>query len=447
MSWIPASLRPPLLGERVLIRLPGIINETRVGRLEMLRAGIPDEPSSEPYGAIIPIWIGDDGCRFYLGTDPQGHEAVVSHWQPLAGAPLDKDPSILRNIQREARMWTDHNFPGTDANRKYLGVVEEVGEWAHARLKRMDGIRGTPEEHIAAEKDAMGDIIIFMLGYADYTGWDLHSILEHTWAHVRQRDFQEYPKTGFPPIVAEDDYGLPTGTRWYLLGDHWHWRHPGGNTPCGIGNPAFYKIEKSNITTKPDERVCPQCDAYRSGPSYNGDPCSECGLPVWHHPVQDKWYHVDPEAECPVADGKAPPADVAAYIEQRTPDDSKTYIVGGGAGSDVADSDYQTMIANGTHVTVSGDNSVGVGAGLTVAEANRILIDVTWVVDVEDSIASTDYPWVARTGYKGMLDAVGEDIIGRGRTSQAAVLDAHIRLLNAIARSLAQTEGALKVRR
>jgi len=38
-----------------------------------------------------------------------------------------------------------------------MGLVEEVGELAHAHLKNEQGIRGTPEEHVQAKVDAIGE--------------------------------------------------------------------------------------------------------------------------------------------------------------------------------------------------------------------------------------------------------------------------------------------------
>jgi hypothetical protein len=64
--------------------------------------------------------------------------------------------------------WVARNFPpGPDdipGNDSILGVVEELGELAHAHLKAKQGIRGTQAEHDAAAKDAIGDITVYLLG-------------------------------------------------------------------------------------------------------------------------------------------------------------------------------------------------------------------------------------------------------------------------------------------
>lgn len=64
--------------------------------------------------------------------------------------------------------WVAKNFPPYEGevpgNDSILGCIEEAGELAHAHLKNKQGIRGTPEEHEAAAKDAIGDIVIYLLG-------------------------------------------------------------------------------------------------------------------------------------------------------------------------------------------------------------------------------------------------------------------------------------------
>lgn len=62
----------------------------------------------------------------------------------------------------QQKEWSDRNF---GANRPphwpLLGLMEEVGEYAHAQLKMEQGIRGTVDEHLAAQRDAVADIVIF----------------------------------------------------------------------------------------------------------------------------------------------------------------------------------------------------------------------------------------------------------------------------------------------
>lgn len=44
-----------------------------------------------------------------------------------------------------------------------------------------------------------------------------------------------------------------------------------------------------------------------------GEPCADCGEPVWHNSDgEDCWYHVDPAIICFLANGKAPPMGIVA---------------------------------------------------------------------------------------------------------------------------------------
>ena len=142
-----------------------------------------------------------------------------------------------------------------------LGICEEAGELCHAQLKKEQGIRGTIEQHDAAMKDAVGDIMIYAINYlsgidaqispinpredvepfdddkrirdciftifnivgrivGDVTKensrlvhqlagqlnyfcavkeWNLEEIIRETWREVGQRDWKQFPETGAPP--------------------------------------------------------------------------------------------------------------------------------------------------------------------------------------------------------------------------------------------------------
>lgn len=74
----------------------------------------------------------------------------------------------LQNLQRRVGEWADYNF---GANRKSLayrslfGIIEEFGELVHSQLKMEQGIRGTIEEHMAKIRDAVGDLVFYMMDY------------------------------------------------------------------------------------------------------------------------------------------------------------------------------------------------------------------------------------------------------------------------------------------
>lgn len=103
----------------------------------------------------------------------------------------------LRHIQLNHMEWQDRNFPGHETYHSFLGLIEELGELAHAMLKGNWGIKGTVEEHRAAEMDAIGDIFIFLMGVCNTRGYCIEDIIRKTWHEVKVRDFIKYPKNGY----------------------------------------------------------------------------------------------------------------------------------------------------------------------------------------------------------------------------------------------------------
>lgn len=100
----------------------------------------------------------------------------------------------LDTIQEANAKWVEANFPGKcDENTAFMGMVEELGELSHARLKGYQGIRAIDR---FAERDAMGDLLIYALHYCTTKGWMLSEIIEETWDDVKTRDWIKYPKNG-----------------------------------------------------------------------------------------------------------------------------------------------------------------------------------------------------------------------------------------------------------
>ena len=104
----------------------------------------------------------------------------------------------LREIQLQHGVWADTNFPQRDDSVlcAVLGVSEEVGELCHAVLKQRQLIRGTHEEHDAAAKDAVGDIVLYLLHLCHLQGWDIEDIIEDTFAIVNARNWVDNPEGG-----------------------------------------------------------------------------------------------------------------------------------------------------------------------------------------------------------------------------------------------------------
>lgn len=96
-------------------------------------------------------------------------------------------------LQARLHNWRVQNFPHADADQQLLGVVEELGELAHANLKQKQGIR---EKTVEDEKDAIGDLMIYMQGYCAYRGWDIVQIFETTAKSVMERNWNENPRSG-----------------------------------------------------------------------------------------------------------------------------------------------------------------------------------------------------------------------------------------------------------
>lgn len=99
-------------------------------------------------------------------------------------------------LQQELHEWRLRNFPDADPTQQLLGVGEEVGELMHAHLKSMQGIRGDDKLHEAEAKDAVGDIVIFLMGYCSYHGWDLMQLVYDAAETVFARDWIADPVAG-----------------------------------------------------------------------------------------------------------------------------------------------------------------------------------------------------------------------------------------------------------
>ena len=97
--------------------------------------------------------------------------------------------------QESLHEWRLHNFPEAEALQQLLGVVEELGELAKVLLKRAQAIRPnlTSEDH---EKDAIGDLMIYLMGYCSYREWSLMDIVNDTAYGVKQRNWRKYPVNG-----------------------------------------------------------------------------------------------------------------------------------------------------------------------------------------------------------------------------------------------------------
>ena len=103
----------------------------------------------------------------------------------------------LDQFQQEQKEWRERNFEPSELGvGSLLGIVEEVGELSHAHLKQLQGIRGTSIEHEEAARDAVGDILVYLVDYCTQRGWNLQDILDFTWNCVKTRNWKKNPETG-----------------------------------------------------------------------------------------------------------------------------------------------------------------------------------------------------------------------------------------------------------
>ncbi len=108
---------------------------------------------------------------------------------------MKKNKLNLSDFQAEQKEWSLYNFGEHPSWHPLLGIMEEVGELAHAHLKQVQGIR-TNEEHTEAKRDAIGDIIVYLSDYCTSEGIDFEKAVQETWDEVRQRDWKGNAENG-----------------------------------------------------------------------------------------------------------------------------------------------------------------------------------------------------------------------------------------------------------
>ena len=106
-------------------------------------------------------------------------------------------PKVLTfgELQAQVGHWSLKNFGEDPPVWKFVGMVEEVGELAHALLKKKQGIRIT-EDHEAKAKDAVGDLLVYTADFCARMGYDMQAIIEKVWAKVSKRDWKADPSKG-----------------------------------------------------------------------------------------------------------------------------------------------------------------------------------------------------------------------------------------------------------
>jgi len=95
---------------------------------------------------------------------------------------------MLSKLQKEHGVWQKKNFPNAEKWECLVGLQEEVGELAHAFLKKHQGIRGD-ENHDDNIRDAVGDIAIHLMGFCTLNSIDIDECITGAWNIVKDRDW------------------------------------------------------------------------------------------------------------------------------------------------------------------------------------------------------------------------------------------------------------------
>jgi NTP pyrophosphatase (non-canonical NTP hydrolase) len=102
---------------------------------------------------------------------------------------MDDKWEALDQLQDQILKWQNLNFPNCQEWQLALGVCEESGELAACVLKMSRSMR-TAEFDEDRLKDAVGDILIFLIGVCGGRGWQLSEILQNTSETVLARNWR-----------------------------------------------------------------------------------------------------------------------------------------------------------------------------------------------------------------------------------------------------------------
>lgn len=88
----------------------------------------------------------------------------------------------LRRYQKAVNKWAKKTYPQNDVKtwRPLVGLVEELGELAHAFLKLDQGVhRNTTTTE--AVSDAVGDLMVFLLEFCENNNIDIEEAFLEVW--------------------------------------------------------------------------------------------------------------------------------------------------------------------------------------------------------------------------------------------------------------------------
>lgn len=96
----------------------------------------------------------------------------------------------LSELQAKVKEWQGANFGEVQVWELVLGACEEVGELAHCVLKRHRSM-DRQEDLEARMRDAIGDIVVFLMGVCEEEKWDIGEIIKETVGTVVERKWVE----------------------------------------------------------------------------------------------------------------------------------------------------------------------------------------------------------------------------------------------------------------
>ncbi len=122
-------------------------------------------------------------------------EARREYERPKLPGEPNEDLSL---IQADLAFWQKQNFGRVTELEMLAGVVEEVGELAHALLKHRQGIRGMEGEGamVEAAGDAIADAMICLIQLCTLLKLDWGELLFRTAEQVMRRDWKKDSEEG-----------------------------------------------------------------------------------------------------------------------------------------------------------------------------------------------------------------------------------------------------------
>lgn len=157
------------------------------------------------------IFIDAQWCGANCTEDCREHE--TRNFCPGTGQALPPSGDLkdetgsLEVLLTEHRRWAEHNFGAAPTWQALAGVQEEVGELAHAFLKRAQGVRvggkwiGYRETQIA---DAVGDTFLYLAEFCRLEGISMIQCIRLAWKEIKQRRWGENAEGDWQEVGERD---------------------------------------------------------------------------------------------------------------------------------------------------------------------------------------------------------------------------------------------------